>query len=150
MKKYLKVVLAITVLCCVMLVPAFAESASGAPVINWGSLITMVAVWAIGAIGGIAAWAVKKYLYPPFVNIVIPWLKTHHLLELAQTAVNYAEAAIGRFNGEAKLKMTLDFLKTKGYDIDSEEVLAAVKAAWEALNLAQITAGVKNVENGTE
>lgn len=147
MKRILKVVLAVTtVLCCMMLVPALAESATGAPVFNWGSLITMVAVWAIGAIGGIAAWAVKKYLYPPLINVVIPWLKTHHLLELAVTAVNYAEAAIGRFNGETKLKMALDFLKTKGYDINSEEVLAAVKAAWESLNLQQIAAGVKGTE----
>jgi hypothetical protein len=81
--------------------------------------------------------------------VVIPWLKTHHLLELAQTAVNYAEAAIGRFNGEKKLEMALEFLKTKGYDINSEEVLAAVKAAWEGLDLEQIAAGVKNAESNS-
>jgi hypothetical protein len=34
-------------------------------------------------------------------------------------------------------------MQTKGFDVDSNEVIAALKAAWETLDLQQITAGVK-------
>ena len=35
------------------------------------------------------------------------------------------------------------YMQAKGFDIDNEEVSAALKAAWETLDLQQITAGIK-------
>ena len=62
-------------------------------------------------------------------------------------AVEYAEAVVGRFNGEEKLKLALTVLESKGWDISSDEVLQAVKAKWQELNLAQVAAGVKGTVN---
>ena len=123
------------------------NATSAAPVIDWGTLVTQVFVWIIGALAAVAAWALKKYLYPWFLTVVVPWLKTHNLVALAEMAVKYAEAELGRYAGEEKWKLAIALMKAKGFDVDSEEVIAALKAAWETLDLQQITAGVKTATN---
>lgn len=102
--------------------------------IDWTPLIE-----AIIAIAGTALVAVC-------VKYVVPWLKENHLLIAAQIAVEAAEAAYGRYNGEAKWKAALEAQKAKGFKIDSESVIAAVKAAWKQLDLKQIAAGEKTIE----
>jgi hypothetical protein len=49
----------------------------------------------------------------------------------------------GSYAGEEKWKLAIALIQVKGFDVDSEEVVAALKAEWEALDLQQITAGVK-------
>lgn len=121
-------------------------AATIAPAIDWGTLVTQVVVWVIGALAAVAAWALKKYLYPWFLTAVVPWLKTHNLVALAEMAVKYAEAELGRYAGEEKWKLAIALMQAKGFDNDSDEVTAALKAAWETLDLQQIAAGVKIVD----
>ena len=118
-----------------------------APAIDWGTLVTQVVVWIIGALAAVAAWALKKYLYPWFLTVIVPWLKTHNLVALAEMAVKYAEAELGRYAGEEKWKLAIALMQAKGFDVNTEEVTAALKAAWETLDLQQIAAGVKNAEH---
>ena len=77
------------------------------------------------------------------VKYVVPWLKENHLLVAAQIAVEAAEAAYGRYNGEEKWKTALESQAEKGFKVDSDRVVAAVKAAWKQLDLKQIAAGEK-------
>lgn len=122
-------------------------AATAAPAIDWGTLVTQIVVWIIGALAAVAAWALKKYLYPWFLTVVVPWLKTHNLVAQAEMAVKYAEAELGRYAGEEKWKLAIALMKAKGFDVDSDEVIAALKAAWETLDLQQIAAGVKTATN---
>ena len=145
----LAIVLCATFLSLGVLTLASAETVTAtattttAPTIDWGTLVTQVVVWIIGAIAAVAAWALKKYLYPWFLTAVVPWLKTHNLVAIAEMAVKYAEAELGRYAGEEKWKMAIKLMQAKGFDVDSEEVIAALTAAWETLDLQQISAGVK-------
>ena len=123
-----------------------AAAAPTAPAIDWGTLVTQVVVWIIGALAAVAAWALKKYMYPWFLTVIVPWLKTHNLVALAEMGVKYAEAELGRYAGEEKWKLAIALMQAKGFDVNSEEVIAALKAAWETLDLQQIAAGVKNAE----
>ena len=104
------------------------------PAIDWGTLVTQVVVWIIGALAAVAAWALKKYVYPWFLTAAVPWLKTHNLVVLAEMAVKYAEAELGRYAGEEKWKLAIALMQAKGFDVNSEEVTAALKAAWETLD----------------
>ena len=146
----LTVVLVITSLMIGIVALASAETTTAAvataPAIDWGTLLTQIVVWIIGAFAAVAAWALKKYLYPWFLSAVVPWLKTHNLVALAEMAVKYAEAELGRYAGEEKWKLAIALMQAKGFDVDSEEVTAALKAAWESLDLQQIAAGVKAVD----
>ena len=74
-----------------------------------------------------------------------PWLETNHLMEAATIAVSAAEALYGRYHGAEKLEAALAQLKEAGWDITSDEVLNAVRAAWQKMNTSQIAAGEKEV-----
>ncbi len=58
-------------------------------------------------------------------------------------ALEYAEALLWRYTGDEKWKMALGLLKELGFDVDSDEVIAALKAKWLEMDLAQMVAGVK-------
>jgi hypothetical protein len=151
-KKTFCILLAIIACVTLMMATAGAESdavATTATVIDWSTLITQAVVWAIGALAAVAAWALKKYVYPWFLTAVVPWLKTHNLVAVAEIAVKYAEAELGRYTGEEKWELAIELMKAKGFDVDSNEVVAALKAAWETLDLQQISAGVKDATNAT-
>ncbi len=142
----LAMVLSVAFLSIGVLTLASAETVADvaqSPVIDWGTLLTQVVVWVIGAVAAVAAWALKKYMYPWFLTVMVPWLKTHNLAVLAEMAVKYAEAELGRYAGEEKWKLAIAIMQAKGFDIYSEDVIAALKAAWVTLDLQQITAGVK-------
>ena len=83
------------------------------------------------------------YIIPWLKDVAVPWLQQHQLLEVAKVAVAYAKAVMGRFNGEAKRKLALTVLERNGWQIDSDEVLQAVKAKWQEMNLTQVAAVVK-------
>jgi hypothetical protein len=115
--------------------------------IDTGVILTQVVIWVLCGVltvlGGVATWVAKKYVVPWLKDVAVPWLKQHQLLEAAKVAVEYAEAVVGRFNGEEKLKLALTVLESRGWHIDSDEVLQAVKAKWQELDLMQMAAGVK-------
>lgn len=81
------------------------------------------------------------------IKYAVPWLKKHNLMQAAEIAVNAAEAIYGRYNGEKKLDAAIEMLKKQGFDVDNMEVIHALKAAWEQLNLAMFEAGVKQPED---
>ena len=102
------------------------------------TIIKMILEGFITVLVAMAYWAFTKY--------VKPWLVQNNLVTAAEVAVSAAEAIYGRYNGEAKLNEALSQLKDKGFDINAEEVLNAVKAAWLKLNNEQIEAGVKSAD----
>lgn len=117
--------------------------------IDTGAILTQVVIWVLcgvlTALGAAATWTAKRYVIPWLKDVAVPWLTQHQLLEAAKVAVEYAEAVVGRFNGEEKLKLALTVLESRGWNIDSDEVLQAVKAKWQEMDLAQVAAGVKEV-----
>lgn len=150
MKKIIGILLVAMVCVAPLLVTAGAETTTAATTVNWSTLLTQIVVWAIGALAAVAAWALKKYVYPWFLSVVIPWLKTHNLVTVAELAVKYAEAELGRYTGTEKWKLAIALMQAKGFDVDSDEVIAALKAAWETLDLEQIEAGIKTAGTGTD
>jgi hypothetical protein len=137
----------LAMLMCILMVAVIPVAAMAETTVDGGQIATQVIAWALcsilAALGALATWAAKKYAIPWIRDVAAPWLEQHNLLEAANTAVEYAEAALGRYNGDDKLKMALAYLQRNGWNIESENVLAAVQAKWQELNLAQITAGVK-------
>lgn len=95
------------------------------------SVIGLIAV----VVSGFGGYVIRKYINP--------WLKEHRLEAAAEIVVNAVEALLGRYLGEEKWELALEKMKERGWDIDSEEVLDALRSAWENLNLKQIEAGVK-------
>ena len=116
-------------------------------------IITQVVIWVLcgvlTALGALATWAAKKYLIPWLKTTVVLWLRQNNLLDAAKVAVEYAEAVIGRNNGDEKWKLALTLLECKGWNINSTEVITALKAKWQELDLAQVAAGVKNAATRT-
>ena len=76
-----------------------------------------------------------------------PWLETNHLMEAATIAVSAAEALYGRYHGAEKLEVALAQLKEAGWDITRDDVLNAVRAAWQKMNTSQIAAGEKEAKD---
>lgn len=97
--------------------------------------MTNIIVYIIGLIALIISTLITMH--------VIPWLKDKHLYEAAVIVVNAAEALYGRYNGEEKFKAALESLKARGYDIESERVIEAVRAAWKQLDQAMYLDGEK-------
>ena len=79
-----------------------------------------------------------------------PWLETNHLMEAATIAVSAAEALYGRYHGAEKLEVALAQLKEAGWDITRDDVLNAVRAAWQKMNTSQIAAGEKKANTEDE
>lgn len=80
------------------------------------------------------------------IKYAVPWLKRHNLTEAADVAVKAAEAIYGRYNGDEKLRAAIEMLKAQGFIVTSDDVIKAIKAAWQDLNLQMIEAGVKETE----
>ena len=72
-----------------------------------------------------------------------PFLVKQNLTVLAEIAVYAVEAEWGRGNGEKKLQAALERMKENGYDVNSQAVIDAIKAAWYKLNLEMIESGEK-------
>lgn len=67
---------------------------------------------------------------------LVPWIKARtteqqqaNLAALASTLVYAAEQLFGANRGAEKLAYVTDILRKRGYDVDSQEVLAVVEAA---------------------
>ena len=105
-------------------------------ILDWTAIITLV----LGLVVSICVSLVTKQL--------VPWLKEKNLYEAAVVAVDAAEALYGRYHGEEKLVAALESMKAKGYDVDSQKVAEAVRAAWKNLDSAMRMTGEK--ENKAE
>ena len=103
--------------------------------IDWTALVVAV----IGVIGT----AVSALLGRVWVNYVRPWLEKRDLTDAAEIVVDAVEALLGRSCGEDKWKLALEKMEARGFNIDNEVVLDALRAAWQQLDLEQLAAGEK-------
>lgn len=151
MEKYFALFLALLM---VLALPTLAFAESGAVAVSepltLTDIITKAVIWLIGGIASFVSILIWKWLYPLIKNTIVPWLEDKNMLMLADAAVKYAEASLGRFNGDKKWNLALYWLQEKGWNIDNETVIAALKAAWYSLNLDQLKAGIKEPEKPPE
>lgn len=104
-------------------------------------IISIIGLVALLLSGGIAyAW--RRW--------VRPWLEQRELVEAAEVVVQAVEAIMGRYYGEAKWAAALQRMKERGWNIDSERVLDALKSAWKQLDLSMLMSGEKQPDAGEE
>ena len=111
-------------------------------VIDWTALVVAV----IGVIGTAASALLGRV----WVKYVKPWLSQRDLTDAAKIVVEAVEALLGRYCGEEKWELALQKMADRGYYIDSQQVIDALKAAWKQLDMAMIAAGEKNVYGVSE
>lgn len=105
--------------------------------IDWTALVVAV----IGVIGT----ALSALIGRVWVKYVCPWLEQRDLTDAAKIVVEAVEAIFGRYCGEQKWQAALEKMVERGFNIDSDIVLDALKAAWKQLDMAMIAAGEKDV-----
>lgn len=96
----------------------------------------------VSIIGALAA-AMSALLARVWMRYVRPWLEKRDMIDAAKIAVEAAEAMLGRYLGEDKWKYALNRMEDMGFNIESEVVLDALKAAWKQLDLKQLASGEK-------
>lgn len=118
---------------------AMAEGAAGvvasAPVIDWTALVVAV----IGVIGTAASALLGRV----WVKYVRPWLEQRDLIDAAKIVVEAVEALLGRYCGEDKWKLALEKMQERGFNIDSDIVMDALRSAWKRLDIDQMASGEK-------
>ena len=92
----------------------------------------------VSIIGALAA-AMSAMLARVWTRYVRPWLEKRDMI-----AVEAAEAMLGRYLGEDKWQYALNRMKEMGFNIQSDVVLDALKAAWKQLDLKQLASGEKD------
>ena len=97
----------------------------------------------VSVIGALAA-AMSAMLARVWMRYVRPWLEKRDMIDAAKIAVEAAEAMLGRYLGEDKWKYALNRMKEMGFNIQSDVVLDALKAAWKQLDLKQLASGEKD------
>ena len=112
-----------------------ADAAASAPVIDWTALVVAV----IGVIGT----AVSALIGRVWVKYVRPWLEQRDLTDAAKIVVEAVEALLGRYCGEDKWKLALEKMQERGFNIDSDIVMDALRSAWKQLDIAQMESGEK-------
>ena len=116
--------------------PALAEvSQNAAYGINW----TEILVYVIGALGALFSAIIARV----WMTYVRPWLDMRGLTEAAYIVVDAVEAIVRRGFGQTKLDLAIEKMRARGFDVNSDKVLDALKAAWMQLDLSQITADAK-------
>ena len=93
-------------------------------------------------LAALAAWLVRRH--------ILPFLERHALREEAEAAVRCAEAVLGRGQGGAKWDRAMALLRSRGFAVDEEVLRTSLKAAWQAMDLMQVLAGVKGKDGGGE
>lgn len=118
---------------------AMAEGAAGvaasAPAIDWTALVVAV----IGVIGTLASALLGRV----WVKYVRPWLEQRDLTDAAKIVVEAVEALLGRYCGEDKWKLALEKMQERGFNIDSDIVMDALRSAWKRLDIDQMASGEK-------
>lgn len=94
---------------------------------NWGTIISDALAFIISV--------VFVYVWNTYIK---PYLEDKHLSEVANVVVHAAEAMFKSGNGEAKLAYAIDLVEEKYHiAMDDEKILAAVQAAWQAMDIEQ-------------
>lgn len=103
--------------------------------IDWTALVVAV----IGVIGT----AVSALLGRVWVKYVRPWLEQRDLTDAAKIVVEAVEALLGRYCGEDKWKLALEKMQERGFNVDSDIVMDALRSAWKRLDIDQMASGEK-------
>lgn len=118
---------------------AMAEEAATVPEaagsIDWTALVVAV----IGVIGT----ALSALIGRVWVKYVRPWLEQRDLTDAAKIVVEAVEALLGRYCGEDKWKLALEKMQERGFNIDSDIVMDALRSAWKRLDIDQMASGEK-------
>lgn len=118
---------------------AMAEGAAGVaayvPEIDWTALVVAV----IGVIGTAASALLGRV----WVKYVRPWLEQRDLSDAAKIVVEAVEALLGRYCGEEKWRLALEKMQERGFNIDSDIVMDALRSAWKRLDIDQMASGEK-------
>jgi len=103
--------------------------------IDWTALVVAV----IGVIGT----AVSALIGRVWVKYVRPWLEQRDLTDAAKIVVEAVEALLGRYCGEDKWKLALEKMQERGFNVDSDIVMDALRSAWKRLDIDQMASGEK-------
>ena len=103
--------------------------------IDWTALVVAV----IGVIGT----AVSALIGRVWVKYVRPWLEQRDLTDAAKIVVEAGEALLGRYCGEDKWKLALEKMQERGFNVDSDIVMDALRSAWKRLDIDQMESGEK-------
>lgn len=103
--------------------------------IDWTALVVAV----IGVIGT----AVSALIGRVWVKYVRPWLEQRDLTDAAKIVVEAVEALLGRYCGEDKWKLALEKMQERGFNIDSDIVMDALRSAWKRMDIDQMASGEK-------
>ena len=133
MKKAMAIWMVIALLCLPVL--ALAEQGEAVVTVDWTALVV--------AVIGTAAAFLGACLRQVWVQQVRPWLEQRNLGDAAKIVVNAVEALLGRYCGEDKWRMALRKMQERGFNVDEEQVVDALHAAWYQLNQAMILSGEK-------
>ena len=133
MKKVMAIWMVMAVLC--MPVLALAEQGEAAVAVDWTELVV--------AVIGTAAAVLGACLRQVWVKHVRPWLEQRNLSDAARIVVDAVEALLGRYCGEDKWRMALEKMQARGFNVDEDQVVDALHAAWYQLNQAMILSGEK-------
>lgn len=133
MKKVMAIWMVMALLCLPVL--ALAEQGEAAVAVDWTALVV--------AVIGTAAAFLGACLRQVWVQQVRPWLEQRNLSDAARIVVDAVEALLGRYCGEDKWRMALEKMQARGFNVDEEQVVDALHAAWYQLNQAMILSGEK-------
>lgn len=103
--------------------------------IDWTALVVAM----IGVIGTAASALLGRV----WVKYVKPWLEQRDLTDAAKIVVEAVEALLGRYCGEDKWKLALEKMRERGFNIDSDIVMDALRSAWKRLDIDQMASGEK-------
>lgn len=139
MKKKMICWVLLSTLLLLLLALAMAEEAATVPEaagsIDWTALVVAV----IGVIGT----ALSALIGRVWVKYVRPWLEQRDLTDAAKIVVEAVEALLGRYCGEDKWKLALEKMRERGFNIDSDIVMDALRSAWKRLDIDQMASGEK-------
>ena len=133
MKKVMAIWMVMALLCLPVL--ALAEQGEAAVAVDWTALVV--------AVIGTAAAFLGACLRQVWVQQVRPWLEQRNLGDAAKIVVEAVEALLGRYCGEDKWRMALEKMQARGFNVDEDQVVDALHAAWYQLNQAMILSGEK-------
>ena len=133
MKKAMAIWMVMALLCLPVL--ALAEQGEAAVAVDWTALVV--------AVIGTAAAFLGACLRQVWVKHVRPWLEQRNLSDAARIVVDAVEALLGRYCGEDKWRMALRKMQERGFNVDEDQVVDALHAAWYQLNQAMILSGEK-------
>ena len=114
---------------------ALAEQGEAVVAVDWTALVVAVIGTAAAFLGACLRQVWGKY--------VRPWLEQRSLSDAARIVVDAVEALLGRYCGEDKWRMALRKMQERGFNVDEDQVVDALHAAWYQLNQAMILSGEK-------